>query len=268
MKKSDSNAPYNQLVEKLIIDNQDKLTYDEIMEMSIGGFYDSIGILQRELLIQQGLQKTDYLIDVGCGSGRLAVPLSEYLEGSYLGIDVVQKLIDYAEKKTSRPDWSFKLGQGLVIPEQDNKADFVCFFSVLTHLRHEESFLYLEEAKRVLKPNGKIVFSFLDFQNPNNWGIFEHNQKNIGTGEPLNQFIGVDAIKIWADQLNLQVLEINRGGKIKISKDIDFDGTNSKETHLLGQSICVLSKSSTPRWQQKINNGLFRVSNRLQRTTI
>lgn len=52
MKQTDSNSSYNQLVDKLITENEDEHTYDEIMEMAIGGSYELIGILLRELLIQ------------------------------------------------------------------------------------------------------------------------------------------------------------------------------------------------------------------------
>ena len=268
MKKQTSDSSYNRYIEKLVAENQGKHTYAQIMELAVGGHNEIIGILERELLIQQGLGTKDYLIDVGCGSGRLAEPLSEYLQGKYLGIDVVEQLVNYAQKKVTRPDWEFKVTQGLQIPEQDNKADFVCFFSVLTHLRHEESYLYLKEARRVLKPEGKIVFSYLDFQNPNNWPVFMHNVKSIGKDEPLNQFISVDAIKIWADRLELQIMSINRGGRIKLSDEISLDGTSLKGTHLLGQSVCVLSKNAAPSWRRKVNNGLFRAANRLQRMNI
>jgi ubiquinone/menaquinone biosynthesis C-methylase UbiE len=66
-----------------------------------------------------------------------------------------------------------------VIPEKDGEADFVCFFSVLTHLLHEQGFVYLQEAKRVLKPGGKIVFSFLEFAVPDHWAVFEGTVNDI-----------------------------------------------------------------------------------------
>jgi ubiquinone/menaquinone biosynthesis C-methylase UbiE len=113
-----------------------------------------------------GLQPDGYLFDVGCGPGRLAKPLSAYLNGRYLGIDIVPELVEHARATVDRPDWRFKVADGLTIPEKVGEANQVCFFSVLTHLLHEQSFRYLEEARRVLKPTGRIIFSFLEFGAP------------------------------------------------------------------------------------------------------
>ncbi|OGL44816.1 MAG: hypothetical protein A2161_02180 [Candidatus Schekmanbacteria bacterium RBG_13_48_7] len=60
------------------------------MEKASGGDFYAVGILERELSIQHGLQPDDYIIDVGCGSGRFAKPLSEYLTGKYMGTDIDQ----------------------------------------------------------------------------------------------------------------------------------------------------------------------------------
>ena len=58
------------------------------LQYSIGGEW-GVGIIERELLIQYGLQPKNYVIDLGCGAGRLAKPLSEYLTGRFLGLDIV-----------------------------------------------------------------------------------------------------------------------------------------------------------------------------------
>ncbi len=79
------------------------------MEQAIGGEFEAFGILERELLIQHGLQPDAYVIDVGCGSGRLAKPLSTFLRGRYLGIDVVPGFVDYARSRiapTGNSRWS------------------------------------------------------------------------------------------------------------------------------------------------------------------
>ena len=269
MSKYDFKRAYTQLIDDLEKTLKDTHSHDEIMQLAVGGSFEVVGILEREFLIQAGLQEDDYVIDVGCGSGRLARPLSEFLRGKYLGIDVVPRLIDYANQLAGRPEWRFELAPGLQIPEDDEQADLICFFSVFTHLRHEESYLYLQEARRVLVPGGKIIFSFLEFPNPHHWKVFENNLTQVTSTEPLNQFISMDAIKIWALRLGLHVSSLNRAGKITLSRAYQLqDGRVLQGTALFGQSVCVLSKEQSGRLRQKVNNGLFRLADCLQRIQV
>lgn len=145
---------------------------DEAMSLAVGGSFERTGNIELALLQHFGLRSDSYLIDVGCGSGRLAKPLTSYLSGHYSGFDIVTDLVDYARTISGRPDWRFGVVDHIQIPEPDGCADMVCFFSVLTHLLHEQSYWYLEEAIRVLKPGGKIVVSFLDFDEPAHWPVF------------------------------------------------------------------------------------------------
>ena len=218
---------------------------DQAMSLVVGGDFDAVGLLEYYLLLQNGLQKDHTVIDVGCGSGRLAVHLKDYLEGLYIGIDVVPELFQYAQKLSNRPDWKFYTAPGLTIPEPDNSADFISFFSVFTHLLHEEIYRYLEDAYRVIKPNGKIVFSFLEFLLPSHWFIFEHSLADTRPEKVLNQFISRDAIEAWTEHLGLIILDINDGDKphITLEKEVQWDdGRVMAEKGNLGQSVCVLTK--------------------------
>ncbi len=239
--KTDFNKSYRRLV-KTLKTSHDK---DDAMKLAVGGEFEGIGIIEREILVHFGLKKDDYLIDVGCGSGRLARPLSEYLTGKYLGIDVVPELVDYARTLVRRPDWRFEVARGLSIPEEDGKADMVCFFSVLTHLLHEESYTYLMEAKRVLKRGGKVVFSFLDFSSPSHWPVFEFNLKDIGVGaHPLNMFLSHDAVRVWASRLGLKVEFIQESEKpfVTLPHPVTLEsGAVVSGKSVFGQTICVLS---------------------------
>lgn len=218
---------------------------DDAMELAVGGEFEAIGTLERELLVQYGLSKDGYLIDVGCGSGRLAKPLSQYHTGKYLGIDVVPELVAYARNLVNRPDWRFETARGLSIPEEDGKADVVCFFSVFTHLLHEQTYTYLKDAKRVLKPDGRIVFSFLEYAVQNNWKIFELSLEDVQSHlNPLHMFISRDAIEAWASHLDLKIVTIQEGDKphIELSQPVTFkNGRVVKGKAALGQSVCVLS---------------------------
>jgi SAM-dependent methyltransferase len=216
------------------------------MKLAVGGEFEAIGMMELETLKHFGLKEDFYVVDVGCGSGRLALPLSRYLTGRYLGTDVVPELVAYARQLVARPDWRFEVTQELKIPEGDGVADMVCFFSVFTHLLHEQSYVYLQEAKRVLKPEGKIIFSFLDFDSAGHWRVFESNIRALGVGSPpLNMFIGKDSIRIWAGHLGLAIRCVEEGANryVPLSKPISFQGGSTMEKMgSIGQSVCVLQK--------------------------
>ncbi|WP_374572658.1 class I SAM-dependent methyltransferase [Phenylobacterium sp.] len=216
-------------------------------EYAIGGEFHAYGVVQSEMLRFYGMRDEDYLVDVGCGSGRTAQPLAASHKGRYLGTDLVPELVDYARSLCNRPDWRFEVVTGLQIPEADGVADFVCMFSVLTHLLHEQSYLYLEDARRVLKPGGKIVFSFLEFRQPYHWDVFGATVEaaRASNDRPLNVFIDRDAIGAWASHLDLKVEDIRDGHDafVPLASPLTLEGGHVLE-HFgnVGQSICVLSR--------------------------
>jgi SAM-dependent methyltransferase len=205
---------------------------DEAMSLAVGGSFERTGSIELALLQYFGLRPDGYLIDVGCGSGRLAKPLTTYLSGHYSGFDIVTDLVDYARQISGRPDWRFGVVDHIQIPEPDGCADMVCFFSVLTHLLHEQSYWYLEEAIRVLKPGGKIIISFLDFNEAAHWPVFIYTLKlsKDSADVPMNVFMSKEMIKTFALHLNLEIERF-----VGATEEIVQSG-------VLGQSLCVLRK--------------------------
>lgn len=225
---SDLKGPYVGHVQGL----QKRLSQDAAMEEAVGGDFAAVGAIQSGLLRHYGLPADGYLIDVGCGSGRLAKPISAYLKGRYLGFDLVPELVAHARRITSRPDWRFEVIDHIAIPEADGEADMVCFFSVLTHLLHEQGYWYLEEARRVLRPGGRIVFSFLEFTEPAHWPVFADTLQATKQRQifPLNVFIDRDALPVWAEHLGMEVVDIRGAADV-----VAAEGN-------LGQALCVLQK--------------------------
>lgn len=240
--KLDFRATYASLVKYL------KQTHgaETAMKRAVGGEFEAIGFVELEILKHAGLKEDAYVVDVGCGSGRLAIPLSQYLKGKYLGIDILPDLVNNARQSVGRADWRFEVTEGLSIPKEDSTVDMVCFFSVFTHLLHEQTYVYLQEAKRVLKPEGKIVFSFFDFTIPAHWRVFQFNIKDIGVNShPLNMFISKDAIQIWVEHLGLQIEAIYDSDKpyVPLSRPVIFeDGSVMEKAGTMRQSVCVLHK--------------------------
>lgn len=208
----------------------DAYPIDEAMSLAVGGDFEVIGAIEFGILQHAGLAPGASVFDLGCGSGRLAVALSDSdIVREYVGTDVVQSLLDYAATKC-RPEFRFVLNRKLTIPVPPNSVDIACAFSVFTHLLHHESFIYLEEMRRVVRPGGRIVFSFLEFAEPGHWLIFEQTvqTQRTGTSAPLNQFIERNAIKSWAGHLGLEI-------------ETFIDGSTDTGSGALGQATAILS---------------------------
>ena len=215
------------------------------MQQAIGGEFAAIGFLEQELLRSEGLHPHSSLVDIGCGSGRLACQLGTWMKGPYLGLDVVQDLLDHAARITARPDWNFQLAPGLTVPVLDSSVDMVSAFSLFTHLLHEETYRYLEDIFRILRPGGKLVFSFLEFSIPSHWSVFETNLAAIGTTGVLNQFMSRDAIELWASRIGFEPPRFFDGDRphIPLSRRVELESGQTYEgLGALGQSVAVLVK--------------------------
>ena len=71
----------------------------ELLEVVGGG----LGIGEEnfaQLLSAASLRSSDRVLDIGCGIGRLAIPLTSYLSenGSYEGFDIWPESIDWCRK--------------------------------------------------------------------------------------------------------------------------------------------------------------------------
>ncbi len=204
---------------------------DEAMALAVGGDYEQIGKVERLILEYAGLEDGMSVVDLGCGSGRLANSLGRACKVEYLGIDVVQPLLDYASTRAPT-NYRFVLHRELSLPVPDASIDLACAFSVFTHLLHAETYIYLAEMHRALKPGGLAVFSFLEFGAAPHWTVFEQTVANQRAKEnpPLNTFIERNAIQVWCRHLGLDLLEFIDGAQPR------WDG------QLLGQTIAILKR--------------------------
>jgi SAM-dependent methyltransferase len=125
-----------------------------------------------------GLQPSQAVLDIGCGIGRMARPLTGYLDasGSYEGFDVNREGIGWCRRRYARHrNFHFQVADlynrrynpsgaqkaiDYRFPYEDDRFDFVILTSVLTHLLEDEAEHYLAETARVLKPGGRSLATF------------------------------------------------------------------------------------------------------------
>lgn len=252
MQKIDFVDEYNKFVEY----NFEQYDPDKAAEVSCGTNRAAFGYVERQALLAAGLRPTDVLVDVGCGYGRLAENLSDYIvtPGKLIGVDVVPRLIEYAREKNDNQNFSFHVGRGLELPVESNSADFISVFSVFTHMVHEDSVRYLREMSRALKAGGRILFTFLDFKERAHWPVFfeqvdPQGKKGIHQAAALHNpsimFFDNNAIKAWCEYLNLEILWIHPAPEVKIplERPVKLDNGEVWSEHgTLGQSMCLIRK--------------------------
>lgn len=125
------------------------------------------------------LQPHERVFDIGCGIGRMAVPLTQYLDpqrGSYDGVDPVMDGIlwcaqtitpAYPRFRFQRIDIAHPLynpqgslpGNEVRFGFANQSFDFLTMTSVATHLPPDELVVYLNEAARLLAPGGRLFLT-------------------------------------------------------------------------------------------------------------
>jgi len=107
-----------------------------------------------QFFIKAGKLHDDYtVLEIGCGTGRLAIPFTRYLSkrGKYYGLDIIPDAINYCQTHISRrfPNFHFVLsdvknsmynpggenqGSEFKFPFKDEFFDFVFLHSIFTHI--------------------------------------------------------------------------------------------------------------------------------------
>ena len=204
---------------------------DEAAERAVGGYYERIGQLQADLVREIAPAGPYTLIDIGCGAGRAAFALRDEERLSYIGIDVVPELIDYARKKSGRPDWRFELVSSIAIPVENAAADVVLVMSVFTHLTPDEIRTYLLDCFRVLKPGGAIIASYLERNNARHRSLFHKPIRNR-----ISRLLGRDVMVSFTTQSEIAGWATDAG--FTVERTI-VDGS-------VGQHVLIGRKPSSP----------------------
>lgn len=94
-------------------------------------------------------------LEVGVGTGRFAAPL-----GIRMGVEPAKAMADMARKRGI----DVHEGRAEALPFDDASFDFVLMMTTICFL--EDPLQALEEARRVLRPEGHIIIGMIDRNSP------------------------------------------------------------------------------------------------------
>jgi len=120
-----------------------------------------LGPFARALVDFAALQRNEWVVDVGCGTGAAARYAAEVVgtSGRVTGIDVNAGMIEVARTLTAAQgapiDW--QVANATQLPLDDHSVDVVLCAQTLQFLPEKQ--LALAEMQRVIKPNGRIAIS-------------------------------------------------------------------------------------------------------------
>ena len=204
---------------------------------SVGGSFEHFGRVELDLLKLEGVKPSDAVVDFGCGTGRLAVHLVPYLaSGRYVGIDISRTMLREGARRTPKGgckvEWSHQTTPRFDLP--DASVDLMCAFSVFTHMEAEDTFRYLSDALRVVKPGGKLVLSCLPLSLAEARRIFLASAK-------------LDLAQRWAEVRNVVTTEgmMDTLASMAGWKTLRWhrgDQPAGPGLSPLGQSVCVLER--------------------------
>ena len=212
-----------------------------------------------------GLQTNNRVLDVGCGIGRMAIPLTNYLskDGEYWGFDIVKKGVLWCHHRISPKFKNFHFlhsdvynkrynpngkvrAQDFRFPFDDNFFDFVFLTSVFTHMLPLDLENYLSEISRVLNNGGKCLITFFILN--------EESEKLIRSGRSTLDFkYKIDACLTTNENVpesaiaykeDIVKLLFNKYG-LKIFQPIRYGSWCNRDNFLSYQDMIIATKGDT-----------------------
>lgn len=125
----------------------------------------------RQILSLLGLEESDRVLDLGCGTGVLTRMIADELDieagGISIGIDAAAKMIKVAKKKRGNETCRFEVVAAENLPYEDGSVDAVVSSLFFHHVPLDLKEKALSEAFRVLRPRGRLIIA--DMHTPTTW---------------------------------------------------------------------------------------------------
>jgi SAM-dependent methyltransferase len=228
------------------------------------GDYRAIGAeFLRHFVERGGLQPGDRVLDIGCGVGRMAVPLTQYLEtgGSYDGVDVDAAALAWCSRTITPAYPTFRFqpldvahplyhpagtqpAESMVLPFPDGSIDMVLLVSVLTHLELPAIARYGAEISRVLAPGGRCFATAFLLNAPARAGIAAGLARPPFPDQPEAVLIAHPEVPLAAIAFDEDLLlGTLLGAGLQRRRPAAYGNWSGREGGVSFQDICILDRA-------------------------
>jgi SAM-dependent methyltransferase len=125
------------------------LSYDRYRDLSPDLLQSWLEVLIRWGRLSHGIR----VLDIGCGTGRLTIPLQRLSGAEVWGLDLSEEMLAQAKRKEGAAAVRWVLGDAQALPFPNGSFDFAFMCLVLHHLGDKAR--ALAEMTRVLRPGGR-----------------------------------------------------------------------------------------------------------------
>ncbi len=180
---------------------------EKIDKEAVKGFFDdpavvdhyrrataNIGLwVSEEILFRKVFQPDDRILELGCGTGRIAIGLAELGYKHVLGVDQARNMVREARRinKVLELSASFQHGDATRLKFEDELFDGAIFgFNGLMQIPGRENRRQaFAEINRVLRPGGLFVFTSHDRDHPRHREFWAGESKRWSEGRQMSRLV-------------------------------------------------------------------------------